>query len=88
MLVDDACARFRVVEDRYGEAYALAQRGHTLRWIGQYQEADRCLQRAESLRRELRDQRAVAIALAGRAVTAASAGDADLARTLGARHWP
>jgi hypothetical protein len=46
-LIDDAYARFREIGDHYGEAYALSQRGHVLRWIAQYEEADRCLQRSE-----------------------------------------
>jgi predicted ATPase/DNA-binding SARP family transcriptional activator len=82
-IIDEALAGFRAVEDRYGEAYALAQQGHTLRWTARYQEADRCLQQSEVLRRDLCDQRATAISLAGRAVTAASAGAPDRARTLG-----
>ena len=82
-VIGEASAQFRRVDDRYGEAYALAQQGHTLRWAGQYQEADRCLLRSESLRRNLRDRRAVALALSGRALTAASAGGSDKARTLG-----
>jgi hypothetical protein len=40
MLIDDAYARFRDLDDRYGEAYALSQHGHALRWVGQYEEAD------------------------------------------------
>ena len=36
-LTDDACARFHGLDDRYGEAYALSQRGHALRWVGRYQ---------------------------------------------------
>ena len=82
-IIDAALAGFRAVEDRYGEAYALAQQGHTLRWTARYQEADQCLQQSEALRRDLCDQRATAISLAGRAVTAASAGASDRARTLG-----
>ena len=82
-LIDDAYSRFRAVDDRYGEAYALSQHGHALRWVGQYQEADDYLQRSESIRRDLRDQRALAISLEGRALNAAAAGAADQARTLG-----
>jgi len=82
-LIDDAYARFHAVNDRYGEAYALSQHGHALRWVGQYAEADGYLQQSASLRRNLRDKRALAMALAGRALTAASAGTADEARTLG-----
>ena len=82
-LVDDAYERFRDLDDRYGAAYALSQRGHALRWIGQYEDADRSLQESQALRRELRDRRALAITLSGRALTAASAGDADQARSLG-----
>jgi tetratricopeptide (TPR) repeat protein len=81
-VIDEALAGFRAVDDQYGEAYALAQQGHTLRWIASYAEADRCLEQSESLRRDLYDQRAVAISLASRAVTAASAGGSDRARTL------
>jgi tetratricopeptide (TPR) repeat protein len=82
-LIDDARTRFRRLDDRYGEAYALSQRGHALRWIEQYEEADRCLQASESLRRDLRDKRALAMALAGRGLNAASAGAADQARARG-----
>jgi predicted ATPase/DNA-binding SARP family transcriptional activator len=82
-LIDDAYARFRGLDDRFGEAYALSQRGHVLRWIGQYEEADRCLQASESLRRGLRDKRALAMAIAGRALNAASAEAADQARAFG-----
>jgi predicted ATPase/DNA-binding SARP family transcriptional activator len=82
-LIDGAQALFRHVDDRYGEAYALSQRGHALRWIGQYEEASRSLRQSESLRRELRDRRALALALAGRALNAASAGAAEQARSLG-----
>ena len=71
------------MDDRYGEAYALSQHGHALRWVGQYQEADDYLQRSESIRRDLRDRRALAISLEGRALNAAAAGAADQARTLG-----
>jgi tetratricopeptide (TPR) repeat protein len=82
-VIEKALAGFRAVNDRYGEAYALAQQGHTLRWAARYQEADRCLRQSESLRRDLCDQRATSISLGGRAVTAASAGASDRARTLG-----
>ena len=83
ILIDDAFERFQKLNDRYGEAYALSQRGHALRWIAQYEEADRFLQRSEALRRNLRDRRALAISLAGRALNAASAGAAEQARSLG-----
>ena len=82
-LIDDAYDRFHAVDDRYGEAYALSQHGHVLRWVGQYEEADAYLRRSESIRRDLRDQRALAISLEGRALNAAAAGAADQARTLG-----
>ena len=81
-LIDDALARFRKLDDRYGEAYALSQRGHTLRWIAQYEDADRFLQGSEALRRDLRDRRALAISLSGRALNAAAAGSINQARTL------
>ena len=54
-----------------------------MRGIGRYEEAGGSLRQSESLRRELRDRRALALALAGRALNAASAGEADLARSLG-----
>jgi predicted ATPase len=82
-LIDDAYDRFHAVDDRYGEAYALSQHGHALRWVGQYEQADAYLRRSESIRRDLRDQRALAISLEGRALNAAAAGAADQARTLG-----
>jgi tetratricopeptide (TPR) repeat protein len=82
-LIDDAYDRFHAVDDRYGEAYALSQHGHALRWVGQYEEADAYLQQSESIRRGLRDQRALAISLEGRALNAAAAGAADKARTVG-----
>jgi predicted ATPase/DNA-binding SARP family transcriptional activator len=82
-VIEEALAGFRAVDDQYGVAYALGQQGHTLRWTARYAEADRCLEQSESLRRDLSDQRAVAISLASRAVTAASAGESDQARTLG-----
>ncbi|HET8915180.1 MAG TPA: hypothetical protein VFM91_05710, partial [Propionibacteriaceae bacterium] len=82
-LIEDAYARFRDVDDHYGVAYALSQRGHALRWISQYEEAAHSLQQSEALRRGLRDKRALAMSLSGRALTAASAGAADQARTLG-----
>jgi tetratricopeptide (TPR) repeat protein len=81
-LIDDAYGRFRELDDRYGAAYALSQRGHALRWIAQYEEADRSLRESEVLRRKLRDRRALAITLSGRALNAASAGEADQARSL------
>ena len=82
-VIDEALAGFRAVDDRYGEAYALAQQGHTLRWAARYQEAEHCLEQSESLRRDLRDHRAVAISLTGKALTAASAGASDRARSFG-----
>jgi predicted ATPase/DNA-binding SARP family transcriptional activator len=82
-LIDDALARFRKLHDRYGEAYALSQRGHALRWIAQYDDADRFLQESEALRRGLRDRRALAISLSGRALNAAASGSPKQARTLG-----
>jgi tetratricopeptide (TPR) repeat protein len=81
--LDEALRVFAAVGDRYGEAYAAAQRGHTLRWVGEYPEADRSLAASEALRRGLRDQRSVAMAMSGRALVAAAAGDADAARTRG-----
>jgi tetratricopeptide (TPR) repeat protein len=82
-LIDEARLRFDRLEDRYGQAYAAAQRGHTLRWIGDYAAADEALAESEALRRALRDQRAVAMSLSGRALAAAEAGAAELARRRG-----
>jgi predicted ATPase/DNA-binding SARP family transcriptional activator len=82
-LIDDALVRFRNLDDRYGEAFALSQRGHALRWIAQYEDADHSLEGSEALRRSLRDRRALAISLSGRALNAAAAGSVNRARTLG-----
>lgn len=81
-VIDDALAGFRAAGDDLGAAYALAQQGHTLRWAQRYQEADDCLLESEILRRNLSDQRGMALSLSGRAVTAAAAGAQDEARTL------
>lgn len=81
--LDEAAGFFRSLDDRYGESYALAQSGHTLRWVGRYEEADRCLRRSEELRRDLRDRRAVAMAILGRALNAAAAGKSGDAHRLG-----
>jgi hypothetical protein len=82
-VIGDAQARFASIGDGYGHAYAAAQRGHTLRWVGDFDAADDALAESEKLRRELRDQRAVAMSLAGRALAAAGAGAAELARQRG-----
>lgn len=83
VLIDEARGRFDALDDRYGQAYAAAQRGHTLRWIGDYAAADDALAESEALRRALRDQRAVAMSLTGRALAAAESGAAELARRRG-----
>lgn len=82
-LIDAAQAAFAQVGDQYGSAYAAAQKGHTLRWAGAYDAAEDSLAHSEAIRRELRDQRSVAMALAGRAAVAAAAGHAPLARSRG-----
>jgi predicted ATPase/DNA-binding SARP family transcriptional activator len=82
-LIDEARQRFDELGDRYGQAYAAAQRGHTLRWTGDHPAADDAFADSEALRRELRDQRSVAMALSGRALVAASAGRRSSARALG-----
>ena len=82
-LIDAARSGFDALADRYGQGYAAAQRGHTLRWAGDLAAAERCLLESEALRRELRDQRSVAMALSGQAIVAASAGDGEAARTHG-----
>jgi tetratricopeptide (TPR) repeat protein len=81
--LDDAFGRFHALGDRYGEAYASAQRGHSLRWLGDQVEADRHLAIAEDIRRSLRDHRSVAMAVSGRALVAAASGDGDAARSRG-----
>jgi tetratricopeptide (TPR) repeat protein len=81
--IDGARHRFDALGDRYGQAYAAAQRGHTLRWAGDHQAADDAFVESEALRRELRDQRSVAMAVSGRALVAASAGESRSARALG-----
>jgi predicted ATPase/DNA-binding SARP family transcriptional activator len=83
-LIDEARRRFDALGDRYGQAYAAAQRGHTLRWAGDYAAADGAFVESEALRRELRDQRSVAMAVSGRALVAASANKHASARVLGA----
>ena len=82
-LIDDAYARFSDLDDRYGEAYALCQQGHALRWIARYEEAEPCLLRSEALRRELRDRRGVGDGPGRPNPDAASAGAAHQARALG-----
>jgi predicted ATPase/DNA-binding SARP family transcriptional activator len=72
--LDDATERFERLEDRYGLAYALAQRGHTLRWAGDAEAAIESFELAETLRRDLRDHRAVAMTVSGRAVAEAMLG--------------
>jgi hypothetical protein len=51
--------------------------------VGEYAEADRSLAASEALRREMRDQRSVAMAMSGRALVAAATGNGDTARTRG-----
>ena len=80
-LLDDATARFVALEDQYGTAYAAAQRGHTLRWAGDFAAADEAFAESERLRRAMRDHRAVAMTLGGRALAAAAAGGGDKARS-------
>jgi len=82
-LIGEARRRFDALGDRYGQAYAAAQRGHTLRWVGDHSAATDAFVESETLRRELRDQRSVAMALSGRALVAASAGQSAPARALG-----
>jgi predicted ATPase/DNA-binding SARP family transcriptional activator len=82
-ILDEAAILFDSLSDRHGQACALAQQGHTLRWAGRYAEADQFLERSESLRRELRDRPAVAMSLSGRSLIAAAAGNADRARSFG-----
>ncbi|HKC27445.1 MAG TPA: hypothetical protein VKB75_05490, partial [Jatrophihabitans sp.] len=82
-LIDDARARFDALDDGYGQAYAAAQRGHTLCWARDYEAGDACLAESERLRRALRDQRSVAMSLGGRALAAAWMGAGDQARRRG-----
>lgn len=81
-LLEECRGRFHALGDRYGEAYAWAQRGHTLRWAGEYADADRCLAVSETIRLDLRDQRAVAMSLMGRGLNAAAGGDFDRGRAF------
>ena len=83
--IDQARQRFDALDDRYGQAYAAAQRGHTLRWAGDHPAADDAFVESEALRRELRDQRSVAMSVSGRALVAASAKQSASARALGTR---
>jgi predicted ATPase/DNA-binding SARP family transcriptional activator len=79
-LLDDAGRRFAALDDAYGLAYAVSQRGHTLRWAGDLRAARVCFDDAEVIRRSLRDLRAVAMTLAGRAYVESLLGDAASAR--------
>jgi tetratricopeptide (TPR) repeat protein len=80
--LSDAVGRFARLEDRYGLAYAIAQRAHTLRWAGAPDAAMESFQLAESLRRDLRDRRAVAMAVSGRAVAEAMRGEVEARDTV------
>jgi tetratricopeptide (TPR) repeat protein len=78
--LEDATQRFAALDDTYGLAYAINQRGHTLRWGGDLKAAVACFDEAEALRRWLRDLRAIAMTLSGHAYVDALLGDAASAR--------
>jgi tetratricopeptide (TPR) repeat protein len=73
-LLDDAGSRFAALGDVYGHAYVTGQRGHTLRWAGDFDAAVRCFDDAEALRVSVRDVRAIAMATAGRSFAEALSG--------------
>jgi predicted ATPase len=79
-MLDDATARFRAIDDAYGTAFALCQRGHTLRWRGEPDAALPYFRESEQLRRGLRDLRALALASSGRAIVDGQLGRAEAAR--------
>ncbi|HEY5881284.1 MAG TPA: hypothetical protein VIU11_20390 [Nakamurella sp.] len=86
--IDRSRILFHTLGDRYGEAYAWAQRGHTLRWAGEHAEADRCLAISESIRRELRDHRAVAMSLMDAVSTRPWAATRTGPGCSAGRRWP
>jgi predicted ATPase/DNA-binding SARP family transcriptional activator len=79
-LLDDAIGRFNAAGDTFGTGYALGQRGHTLRWVGDLTGALDCFDAAEQIHRSLRDLRSIAMAVAGRSYVAARSGEATIAR--------
>ena len=79
-MLDDAIARFSAVGDTFGTGYALGQRGHTLRWAGDLDDALASFDAAEQIHRSLRDLRSIAMAIAGRSYVAALRGEATTAR--------
>ncbi|MDF3051722.1 MAG: hypothetical protein K0R87_3360, partial [Pseudonocardia sp.] len=54
-LLDEADAVFGELDDRYGQALAMAQRGHALRWADDHVGSRDCFAATEALRRELGD---------------------------------
>jgi predicted ATPase/DNA-binding SARP family transcriptional activator len=79
-LLEAAVHRFDALGDVYGLAYAIGQRAHTLRWMGDLEGASRCFERAEELRSSLRDVRAVAVTVMGQVIADAMLGRDHLAR--------
>jgi predicted ATPase/DNA-binding SARP family transcriptional activator len=82
-LLDRATETFNALGDDYGEAFALAQRGHALRGTGDLGEALNSFEKAETLRRSVRDLRGTALAVAGQALIYAARGHAERARSAG-----
>jgi predicted ATPase/DNA-binding SARP family transcriptional activator len=81
--LDEAVRRFQALGDTYGSAFATAQRGHTLRWAGDGSGAVAAFTAAEATRKNLSDRRAIATAIAGRAVAEALLGLDGARETLG-----
>jgi predicted ATPase/DNA-binding SARP family transcriptional activator len=79
-LLEAAIGRFTALDDVYGLAYATGQRAHTLRWMGDLEDAIRAFERVEEYRTSLRDVRAVAMSVAGRVVAEAMLGRGRAAR--------
>ncbi len=84
-LLEQAGAVFGLLQDRYGEAFVAAQRGHTMRWLGEHAAARRNFNASEQLRTALGDLRGTALAWTGTALTDAADGRAGPARSLAAR---
>jgi tetratricopeptide (TPR) repeat protein len=83
--LDAAATQFCAVGDRYGEAVAINQRGHLLRWTGDLAAARTAFDQAEEIRLALRDPRPMAMTYTGQAFVDALLGDPDSARELASR---
>jgi tetratricopeptide (TPR) repeat protein len=81
-ILDDALARFRLLEDRRGEALTLAHMGNLARSRGDFEAARARLEEALTIRSDLGDRRATLSTRIGLGVLAMTAGDAPAGRAL------